>query len=161
MLVDGDSEETEESRMTPEFWFKKPSDIFNWYLINPKHSKMRELRPIKRYVTCLRSHTAKWPGYGWPHLQYICPQIPSSVTVHHTQRCVSEAWVNARIYCWGETTDQSFRFAHLTTDHKLCTYQKPDWNHFSLSDSNFFKTLVFKHDNKRMNFGKHNLVDTA
>lgn len=29
MLVDGDSEETEESRMTPEFWFKKPSDIFN------------------------------------------------------------------------------------------------------------------------------------
>lgn len=123
--------------------------------------QMRELRPIKRYVTCLRSHTPKWPGYGWPHLQYICTQIPSSVTVHHTQRCVSEAWVNARVYCWGETTDQSFRFAHLTTDHKLCTYLKPDWNHFSLSDSNFFKTLVFKHDNKRMNFGKHNLVDTA
>lgn len=98
-------------RMTPEFWFRKPSSIFYWYFINPKHSKADErIEAHKRICDLLKVHTAKiWSMLATSPV-HLSPDPKLCDVASHSQVCFrEEAWVKAHVCCWGETTEQSFQ----------------------------------------------------
>lgn len=88
------------------FCVNKLSGVFHWHLINPKYSKTA-IRPFYRWetqrrcATCLIKVTHCWATKMCCIPKCVCPQT-QTVTVHHTQRCVSEARVEVCVYCWGE-----------------------------------------------------------